>query len=297
MLNVDKTATDKRRDLRRRLSESGILRIPGAMSPIVAMLVEQTGFDGVYVSGAVMSAELGLPDIGLTTLSEVAGRGAQIARVTNLPAIIDADTGFGEPMNAARTVLALEDAGLAGCHIEDQENPKRCGHLDEKEVVAPEIMARRIRAAAEARRDPDFLLIARTDARAVEGLEAAIERARAYVAAGADAIFPEALESEAEFAAFSAAIDVPLLANMTEFGKSPLLDAATLEGLGFDMVIYPVTGLRLALGAIEAGLAEIHRTGTQAGQVDRMMTRERLYEVLGYADYGRFDENVFNFKL
>ncbi len=297
MLKNQTSAADKRAALRARLNSGDLLSIPGAMSPLVAMLIEQIGFDGVYVSGAVMSADLGLPDIGLTSLSEVAARGHQIARASNLPTLIDADTGFGEPMNAARTIIELEDMGLAGCHLEDQVNPKRCGHLDHKTIVETEIMARRVKAAADARRDTNFLVMARTDARASEGLEAAIERAKAYVQAGADAIFPEALENEAEFAAFRAAIEVPLLANMTEFGKTPLIDAARLAELGYNMVIYPVTSLRLAMGAIEAGLTEIRRAGTQAGILEQMQSRARLYEVIGYEDYNRFDEGLFNFKL
>jgi methylisocitrate lyase len=297
MLKVTNSPTDKRKRLREALASDGLMRMPGAMSPLVAMVIEEQGFDGVYISGAVLSADLGLPDIGLTTLSEVAGRGHQIARATNLPSIIDVDTGFGEPMNIARTILTLEDLGLAGCHLEDQINPKRCGHLDGKNVVDTAEMVRKVRAAIEARRDGDFLIMARTDARAIEGLEAAIERAKAYVDAGADAIFPEAMQNAAEFEAFRKAIGVPLLANMTEFGKSELLDADTLANIGINIVIYPVTSLRLAMGAVETGLAEIRRTGTQAGIVDRMQTRARLYELIGYEDFNRFDTGIFNFKL
>lgn len=283
--------------MREGLAGPRTLRFPGAFSPLVAMLVEEMGFEGVYVSGAALSADLGLPDIGLTTLDEVTGRGGRIARATALPALIDADTGFGEPLNAARAIQALEDAGLAGCHLEDQVNPKRCGHLDNKSVVPADEMVRRLRAAVAARRDPDFVICARTDARASEGLPATIERARAYVDAGADMVFPEALRGPDEYEAFRAAIDVPLLANMTEFGKTPLLDVATLESLGIDLVIYPVTTLRLAMGAVERGLREIAAAGTQAGLVDEMQTRARLYELLGYADYEAFDRDVFNFDV
>ena len=194
--------------------------MPGAFTPLVAMLIEELGFDGVYVSGAALSADLGLPDIGLTTLTEVAGRGGQIARATDLPTLIDADTGFGEPMNVARTVQTLEDAGLAGCHLEDQVNPKRCGHLDGKALVADDEMVRRLRAAVAARRDPNFVICARTDARGVEGLRRRDRPRQAYVDAGADMIFPEALADEPSSRPSRAAIDVPLLANMTEFGKS-----------------------------------------------------------------------------
>lgn len=297
MLYATTTPTDKRRAFRDALASGRLLRLPGAFNPLSARLIEAKGFDGVYVSGAVLSAELGLPDIGLTTATEVTGRAGQIARMTNLPALVDADTGFGEPMNVARTVQGLEDAGLAGCHIEDQVNPKRCGHLDGKDVVDDETALRRVRAAVDGRRDPDFLVVARTDARAVVGLDAAIDRARALVDAGADAVFPEALTGPEEFAAFRAALDVPLLANMTEFGKGRLLTAQQLTDLGMNIVIYPVTLLRLVMGAASAGLDEILAEGTQEGLLDRMQTRAQLYDLLDYAAYGHFDEDVFNFRL
>ncbi|MFC0315716.1 methylisocitrate lyase [Gordonia phosphorivorans] len=289
------TDADKRAALRAGLNSSRLQRWPGAFSPLVAKLVADLGFEGVYVSGAALSADLGLPDIGLTTLSEVAARGGAIARATDLPTLIDADTGFGQPMSAARTVAALEDAGLAGCHLEDQVNPKRCGHLDGKEVVPAEEMIQRLTAAVGARRDPNFVICARTDARDVEGLDAAIERARAYVAAGADLIFTEALADPDEFARFRAAVEAPLLANMTEFGKSPLLSAAELHDLGYNAVIYPVTTLRLAMGAVEDGLRQIALDGTQAGVVDRMQHRQRLYELVRYADYNDFDSSLFTY--
>jgi methylisocitrate lyase len=295
MLFTTLDAATKRTRLRERLGRGGLLRFPGAFSPLVAMLVEELGFDGVYVSGAVLSADLGMPDVGLTTLSEVAGRGHQIARATDLPAIIDADTGFGEPMNAARTVLELERQGLAGCHLEDQESPKRCGHLSGKTLISPGDMARKIRAAVEARRDPAFLLVARTDARAVEGLEGAMGRAEAYVDAGADAIFPEALLDAREFEAFRARVRVPLLANMTEFGASPLLGARELEDLGYDIVIYPVTTLRLAMKAVEDGLLALRDAGTQGPLVPAMQTRTRLYELLRYERYQSLDRGVYDF--
>ncbi|WP_030020811.1 methylisocitrate lyase [Streptomyces monomycini] len=297
MLHTRTTAAGRRRDLREKLASGRLLRVPGALNPLSAKLIEDTGFDACYLSGAVLAADLGLPDIGLTTSTEIAARAQQFTRVTGLPALIDADTGFGEPMNAARTVQLMEDAGLAGLHLEDQVNPKRCGHLDGKAVVPREEMARRLRAAADARRDPDFLLMARTDARSVEGLDAAVNRARAYVDAGADAIFPEALRDEAEFAAFRAAVDVPLLANMTEFGKSPLLGAATLERLGYNIALYPVTLLRLAMGAVEDGLRTLAASGTQEALLPRMQTRSRLYELLGYEQYAAFDSAVFDFTL
>ena len=297
MLGSTVSAAAKRITFRADLASGRLIRMPGAFSPLVARLVQETGFDGVYISGAALSADLALPDIGLTTLSEVAGRGGEIARASDLPSLIDADTGFGEPLNAARTVRVLEQAGLSGLHLEDQVNPKRCGHLDNKAVVPVADMLGRIRAATAARIDPNFVVCARTDARSVEGLAAAIDRAKAYADAGADLIFAEALADESEFEAFRAAVDVPLLANMTEFGKTPLLDAGTLERLGFNVVIYPVTTLRIAMGAVEAGLRTIAATGTQESLVPAMQTRARLYELLDYAEYNQFDATVFNFTL
>jgi methylisocitrate lyase len=297
MLFVQKNGAQKRADLRAALKSGKLLRFPGSYSPMVSMLIEQKGFDGIYISGAVLANDLGLPDIGMTTLSEVSLRGRQIARTTNLPSIIDIDTGFGEPMSVVRTVQELEELGLAGCHLEDQVNPKRCGHLDNKSLVDTDSMVKKIKAAADGKRDSNFLIIARTDARASEGLEGAINRAKAYVDAGAEMIFPEALQNEAEFEAMRKAISVPLLANMTEFGKSKLLDAKTLENLGYNLVIYPVTTVRLAMKAVEDGLDVIKSEGSQESIVERMQTRKRLYEVLHYEDYNRFDQNLFNFKL
>lgn len=297
MLFVEKTAAEKRVALREGLKSGSILKFPGAHAPLVSMEIERQGFDGIYISGAALSADLCLPDIGLTTLTEVTQRGRQIARVTSLPAIIDIDTGFGEPMSAARTIQELEELGIAGCHLEDQENPKRCGHLDNKSLVSRDDMARKIMAAVDAKKDQNFILFARTDARASEGMDAAIDRAKAYVDAGADAIFPEAMEGEKEFEIFRKAIDVPMMANMTEFGKSPLLSAQQLENLGYNLVIYPVTTMRLAMGAIREGLAEVAKTGTQAGVVDRMMTRAELYELIRYEDYNNYDQSVYNFKV
>jgi len=297
MLFAVKSAAQKRAEFREALKSGRLLRLPGAFSPLVAMLVEKQGFEGVYVSGAMLAADLGLPDVGLTTLSEVAQRGRAIARSTQLPVLVDADTGFGEAMNAARTVQELEELGLCGCHLEDQQSPKRCGHLDNKSLVPVEDMVRKIRAAASARRDSNFVLIARTDARALEGLDGATARARAYVDAGADMIFPEALSDEGEFEAFRKAISVPLLANMTEFGKTKLLTTQQLAALRVNVVIYPVTTLRLAMKAAEEGLAVLQKEGTQAALLSRMQTRAQLYELLRYADYQQFDQDVFNFKL
>ncbi|MGO9511924.1 MAG: methylisocitrate lyase [Mycobacterium sp.] len=279
-------AAQKRSRFREALESGRLQRLPGAFSPLVARLVAEIGFDGVYVSGAVLSADLALPDIGLTTLTEVSSRGAQIASVTDLPTLIDADTGFGEPINAVRTVTVLEDAGLAGCHLEDQVNPKRCGHLDGKAVVPTSEMVKRLRAAVSARWDPNFIICARTDAAGIEGLDATIDRAKAYADAGADLIFTEALHTPAEFEQFRTAVDTPLLANMTEFGKSELLTAKQLSDIGYNVVIFPVTTLRLAMRAVEAGLREIANTGTQSGLLDQTQHRGRLYELLRYTPEG-----------
>ncbi|MEV8337363.1 methylisocitrate lyase [Leucobacter sp. NPDC077196] len=297
MLYAQTPAHEKRRLFRERLASGELLRFPGAFNPLSARLIERKGFDGVYISGAVLSADLGLPDIGLTTLTEVAGRAQQIARMTELPAIVDADTGFGEPMNVARTIQTLEDAGLAGAHIEDQINPKRCGHLDGKAVVDEGTAVKRIRAAADARRDPNFLIMARTDIRAVDGLESAIDRAKALVDAGADAIFPEAMRTLEEFAAMRAALDVPILANMTEFGKSDLFSSQQLVDVGVNIVIWPVSMLRIAMGATERALDELNDVGHLTGKLDEMQHRADLYELVDYEDYNRFDTSVFNFSV
>ncbi|MGO1834201.1 MAG: methylisocitrate lyase [Actinomycetaceae bacterium] len=295
MLHAGTSAADKRAGFREALASDRLLVLPGAFNPLSAKLIEDKGFDGVYISGAVLSADLGLPDIGLTTLTEVAGRAGQIALVTDLPALVDADTGFGEPMNVARTIQMLEDAGVAGAHIEDQVNPKRCGHLDGKQVVPVSEAARRIQAACSARRDENFLVMARTDVRAIDGLPAAVDRAKALVDAGADAIFPEAMRTPAEFEAVRRAVDVPLLANMTEFGKSDLFTHDQLRDIGIDLVIHPVSLLRSAMGAAEDALDELARTGTLAGVVPRMQTRARLYELLDYAAYNTFDDRIFTY--
>ncbi|MEO1077613.1 MAG: methylisocitrate lyase [Bacteroidota bacterium] len=286
-----------RRESARVLQHRVACATPRAFSPIVAQVIERIGYDGVYISGGALANDLGLPDIGLTTLTEVALRGRQISRVTNLPTIIDADTGFGEATNAGRTVVEFEAAGLSGCHFEDQVNPKRCGHLGGKQLVEPDVMIQKLRAAVQMRRDPNFLLIARTDARGVLGYDAAVERAQAYVEAGADMIFPEALKDADEFRAFRAAVDAPLLANMTEFGKSPIFTLDELSDLGYNLVIYPVTSLRFALKAIEDGLTRIYEDGTQGHLLDTMLTRKRLYDIVDYEAYNAFDSDVFNFEL
>ncbi|NYF10011.1 methylisocitrate lyase [Leifsonia sp. AK011] len=297
MLYTQKTPAEKHANLRAVLDSGELLRFPGAFNPLSAKLIQDKSFEGVYISGAVIAADLGLPDIGLTTLTEVAGRAAQISRMTDLPTLVDADTGFGEPMNVARTVQSLEDAGVAGLHIEDQVNPKRCGHLDGKAVVDDDSAIKRIRAAADARRDPNLLIMARTDIRAIEGLQASIDRAKALVDAGADAIFPEAMKDLSEFEAMTSALDVPVLANMTEFGKSELFTNQQLADAGIRIVIYPVSLLRLAMGAAERGLDTLTSDGTLASTVPEMQTRARLYELLDYEAYNTFDTSIYNFKV
>lgn len=298
MMFPEMTAAQKRVNFRAALKTGKLLQFPGSWSPLVSMAIEKEGFDGVYISGSVLANDLGYPDIGLTTLSEVSQRGRQIARTTKLPSIIDIDTGFGEPMNATRTVQELIELGLAGCHLEDQQNPKRCGHLDGKSLVSTDDMVKKVRAASRGKKlDENFLLIARTDARASEGLDQAIDRAKAYIDAGADMIFTEALQDEKEFEKFRKEVKAPLLANMTEFGKSKLLSAKTLSDLGYNIVIYPVTTFRLAMGNTIAGLAEIKAKGTQEGLLDKMQHRKDLYELTRYEEYNSFDQSIFNFKI
>ncbi len=297
MLYATTTAAEKRAALRVALDSGRLLQFPGAFNPLSAKLIQRRGFDGVYVSGAVLAADLGLPDIGLTTLSEVSDRSAQITRMTDLPVLVDADTGFGEPMNVARTVQTLEDAGVAGLHIEDQVNPKRCGHLDGKSVVDADIAVRRIAAAVDARRDPNLLIMARTDIRGVADLPAALDRARQLVDAGADALFPEAMRDLAEFEAVCRAVDVPVLANMTEFGQSELFHRDRLAEAGVRIVIHPVSLLRLAMGAAMRGLDTLTEQGSLAAAVPSMQTRSELYDLLDYQSYNHFDAGVFNFTV
>lgn len=297
MLYSKVTAADKRKAFRDGLNSGKLQQFPGAFNPLSARLIQEKGFQGVYISGAVLAADLGLPDIGLTTLTEVAGRGAQIARMTDLPTLIDADTGFGEPMNVARTVQTMEDAGISGLHIEDQINPKRCGHLDGKGVVDDDTAIKRIKSAVDARRDPNLVIMARTDIRAAEGLDVAIDRAKKLADAGADAIFPEAMKDLSEFEAMRKAVDVPLLANMTEFGKSELFTKQQLQDVGMNMVIYPVSLLRLAMGAAMRALDSLNEVGSFQEQVGNMQTRAELYELLDYEAYSSFDSNIFTFDL
>lgn len=298
MLFPEITPAEKRKKFREQLKTGKLLEFPGAFSPLVAMLIERKKFDGVYISGSVLSNDLGYPDIGLTTLPEVALRGRQIARATTLPTLIDIDTGFGEPMNVTRTIQEMIEMGICAVHIEDQMNPKRCGHLDNKSLVSKEEMIKKIRAATLGKKlDPNFLIMARTDAKASEGMAAAIDRAKAYIDAGAEAIFPEALNDEKEFEQFRKAIGVPLLANMTEFGKSKLLTKKQLSDLGFNIVIYPVSTLRIAMGAVNKALESLIQEGNLEKMVPEMQTRKELYDLTRYEEYNQFDQGIFNFKV
>jgi methylisocitrate lyase len=275
--------TPKTTQLRQALREGTVI-LPGAFNAAVARQVERAGFPAVYVSGAgLANAAAGVPDIGLLSREEVAQLAGYIAKAVQIPALVDADMGFGGPGEVAQTVRAFERAGLAGMHLEDQVFPKRCGHLGGKEVASAGAMTAKLRAAVRARRDPDFLIVARTDARAVEGFDAAVLRARKYLAAGADAIFPEALESAREFREFAAEFSgVPLLANLTEFGKSPLLSARQLAAMGYRMVIFPLTAFRVSMRASEACLRDLKRRGTQRNWLGRMQSRQELYQLLRY---------------
>jgi methylisocitrate lyase len=273
---------------------AGTLAIPGAFNPLTAKLAEQIGFRAVYLSGGALSAGNGVPDIGLLTLTEFAQAAQLTTQATTLPLLCDADTGFGEALNVERTVRMFEAAGVAGIHLEDQEMPKRCGHLSGKSVVPAETMCAKIRAAVRAKKDKDFVIIARTDARGVTGFPDTLDRAHQYMAAGADAIFPEGLQSADEFAEFARQLPAPLLANMTEFGKSPLLDVATLGALGYRMVLFPLTAFRAAMKAAEDTLRDLFEHGTQQASVSKMQTRQELYDALGYTGYEERDKAYFS---
>jgi methylisocitrate lyase len=269
------------------------IAIPGVFNALVAKMAERLGHDAVYLSGGALSAAFGVPDVGLLTLSEFVNEARTIARATKLPLLCDADTGFGEALNVERTVQLFEEAGAAGIHLEDQELPKRCGHLSGKSLVSAEAMAAKIRAAVATRRDPDFVIIARTDARGVNGFDDAVARAKLYLQAGADAIFPEALESPDEFAAFAKAVQGPLLANNTEFGRSPNLTVEAFGALGYCMVLFPLTAFRSALRAARDTLADLKTLGHQRDRLPQMLTRAELYDLLGYKDYEARDRGYF----
>ena len=288
-----KNSSEKRIELKNKLKKQKILRFPGAYNPLTAKLITEIGFDGVYISGAVMANDLGIPDIGLTTLKEVSYRANQISRVTDLPSIVDADTGFGD---CKKTIETFEQLGLSGCHVEDQIDEKRCGHLDNKEIIPLAEMVNKIKTAVNAKKDKNFLIIARTDANSVEGIKKTIDRAKAYEDAGADIIFPEAMKDEKEFELIRKNLKVNLLANMTEFGKSKLLSTNELENLGYNIVIYPVTTQRLAMKSVEDGLHTIMNDGHQNNIIDKMQTRKRLYELVDYEKYNTPDKKITDFK-
>ncbi len=288
-----KNAGEKRKDFVNNLKEKKLLRFPGAYNPLCAKLIAEIGFDGVYISGGVMSNDLGIPDIGLTTLSHVSYRANQIAKVTDLPSIVDADTGFSD---CKKTIEAFEDMGLAACHIEDQIAEKRCGHLENKELISTNEMVKKIKTSVASRKDKNFLLIVRTDANLVEGLDKTIERIKAYEAAGADIIFPESMKDEKEFESVRKNSKVYLLANMTEFGKSKLLSTKELKNLGYNIVIYPVTTQRLAMKSVEDGLKSIFKDGHQNNIIDKMQTRKRLYELVEYEKYNTPGKKITDFK-
>lgn len=276
--------------LAKQWADKRFVSIAGAYDPIGALIARQAGFDALYLSGGALTASLGLPDLGLITMEELVDRARAIVRAVRIPLVVDGDTGFGETLNAMRLVRELEDVGVAAVQLEDQVLPKKCGHLNGKQLVSADEMAQKIAAAARARRD--LRIIARTDAVATEGLDAAIERARRYVEAGADAIFPEALVDEAQFKAFAQAIDVPLLANMTEFGRTPQTSAQQFEDMGYAMAIWPVSSLRIAAKAMELFYKELKQTGTAAGQVKNMQTRAELYELINYFGYESLDSSI-----
>ena len=290
---VKNTVKEKRENFDKKLSSKKILRIPGAYNPLTAKLIEEIGYDGVYVSGGVMSNDLGYPDIGLTKLKDVSYRANQIARVTNLPTIVDADTGF---KSCEETVNTLEKLGLSGLHIEDQISQKRCGHLDNKELISKEEMVKKIKLSVKSRKDKNFKIIARTDANSVEGIDKTIERAKSYQDAGADIIFPEALRDEKEFEKVRKNLNIYLLANMTEFGKTKILSYKQLENFGYNIVIYPITTQRLAMKSVEDGLRDIYKHGHQNNIIDKMQTRKRLYELVEYEKYNALDEKIYNFS-
>ena len=290
---VKKKVEEKRVDFNQKLKSKKILRIPGAYNPLTAKVIEEIGYDGVYVSGGVMSNDLGYPDIGLTTLKEVSNRANQIARVTNLPTIVDIDTGF---KSCKETIETFENFGITAVHIEDQIEQKRCGHLDNKELIAKEQMVKKIKECVDSKKDNNFKIIARSDAKNVEGIDKMIDRCKAYVDAGAEVVFPEALQNEKEFEKVRSSLNCYLLANMTEFGKSKLLNFKELENIGYNIVIYPVTTQRLAMKSVEDGLRAIFEDGHQNNIIDKMQTRKRLYDLVEYEKYNSLDEKIYNFS-
>jgi methylisocitrate lyase len=290
---VEKEPSQKRIDFAEKLKSNKILRVPGAYNPLTAKLIEEIGYDAVYVSGGVMANDLGFPDIGLTTLQDVSTRSYLISRVTNLPTIVDIDTGF---KSCKETIETFEDFGIAAVHLEDQIERKRCGHLDNKELISTDAMVNKIKECVDAKKDENFKIIARSDAKGVEGIDKMIERCKAYIDAGAEIIFPEALHDEKDFEKVRKELSCYLLANMTEFGKSKLFSYKELENFGYNIVIYPVTTQRLAMKSVEDGLRDIYNNGHQNNIIDKMQTRKRLYELVEYEKYNSLDEKIYNFS-
>ena len=279
----------------KKLMGKGIVVMPGAFNGISAKLVEKAGFKALYISGAgLVNGVMAMPDVGLLTMTEVQTQAGYIINAVNIPCIVDGDTGFGETANVMRMVKGLEGVGAAGVHIEDQELPKKCGHLSGKRLVSPQTMAEKIASAVEARKDPDFIIIARTDARGVEDIKKAIERANIYLEAGADVIFPEALQSKEEFITFKKEVNAPLLANMTEFGKTPFITVSEFEDMGYSIVIFPLTGFRVMLKAVQEALEKLKAEGTQKDLIEKMLTRKGLYELIDYNDYEGIDKKISN---
>ncbi|WP_393971639.1 methylisocitrate lyase [Oxyplasma meridianum] len=278
----------------RELMKAGFISIPGVFDGISAILAERAGFKAGYLSGSAVAGVMGLPDLSVTTLTEVAFEVQKITSITPIPIIVDADTGFGETMNVSRTVRLLERSGAAGMHLEDQVLPKRCGHLNGKKIVEPDEMIKKIISATQSRKDPDFVIIARTDARSVNGIDDAIERANSYIEAGADVIFSEALESHDEFRKFAKSVKAPLLANMTEFGKSPLISTEDLEKMGYSMAIFPLTAFRATLKTMETVYGKLFREGTQTGLMDMLMTRSDFYSNIGYQQYENDEREILD---
>ena len=290
---VKKKPEEKRELLNQKLKSNKILRVPGAYNPLTAKLIEEIGYDAVYVSGGVMANDLGFPDIGLTTLEDVSTRSYLISRVTNLPTIVDIDTGF---KSCEKTIRTFEEFGVAAIHLEDQIERKRCGHLENKELISTDKMVGKIKECVKAKKDKNFKIIARSDAKEVEGIDKMIDRCKAYIDAGAEIIFPEALANEKDFEFVRKNLDCYLLANMTEFGKTKLLNYKELENLGYNIVIYPVTTQRLAMKNVEDGLRAIFDDGHQNNIIDKMQTRKRLYDLVDYEKYNSLDEKIYNFS-
>ena len=290
---VEKDPSQKRIDFVNKLKSKKIIRAPGAYNPLTAKLIQEIGYDAVYVSGGVMANDLGFPDIGLTTIEDVSTRSYLISRVTDLPTIVDIDTGF---KSCKETIETFEEFGLTAVHLEDQIERKRCGHLDNKELISKDKMVKKIKDCVSARKDENFKIIARSDAKNVEGIDKMIDRCKAYIDAGAEIIFPEALADEKDFEKVRKELSCYLLANMTEFGKTKILNFKELENLGYNIVIYPVTTQRLAMKNVEDGLRDIYSNGHQNNIISKMQTRKRLYELVEYEKYNSLDEKIYNFS-